>query len=217
MSRLILIDGLPGSGKSSLAAELSPNAFFETSPNHPLHPVPTDDYGAAWARIHELVTPESFAEQSLGRWEAFLGRLDELTVVESFPFQCSIRVLLQIDAPRSLIDRYWADWQALVKPIPNQTIFLKTGDPVGLLNRIADRRGEEWKRYISEACDQMPFGKSRGLSGWAAVEAFMRAYAGLIEELISRADVPIAVFDAEPSDYAARSNEVRARLPVPSR
>ncbi len=213
---LILIDGLPGSGKSTLAADLAAHygaeVLYETSPNHPLHPIPTDEIGAAWPKIHEQVSASEFAEQSLARWQSFLEGRNTASVVESFPFQSSIRVLFQIDASVGQIEEYWRRWQDLVLPAQPKIVFLRTEDPAGLMNRVAVLRGLEWRSYIGEAFAHMPFCLNRDLKGWAAVEASLEAYARQIESLIAISSIRIEVFEAEPANYEARKKRVLARI-----
>jgi adenylate kinase family enzyme len=71
MARLILIDGLPGTGKTTLAQDLSRELSliglechvpYETDRPHPLHPIQTDAMGAAWANIRTLLTPQEFTK-----------------------------------------------------------------------------------------------------------------------------------------------------------
>lgn len=213
---LILIDGLPGSGKSTLAADLAVHygaeALYETSPDHPLHPIPTDEIGAAWPTIHEQVSASEFADLSLGRWQRFLEDRSTAAVVESFPFQSAIRVLFQIDAPAGQIEDYWRRWQDLVLPDQPKIVFLRTEDPSGLLNRVAEHRGPEWKNYIGEAFAQMPFCLHCDLKGWTAVETSLEAYARQIESLIATSSIPVEVFEAEPANYEDRKQRVLARL-----
>src|SRR5262245_47045296 len=111
-TRLIFVDGLPGSGKSttakSLAAELEQRGipwrlFRERESDHPLnvggnlHP----SGSATGNRLFAAYTVDSFQEESLARWQAFVAeaaRAEAVNVLDSYPFQNSVRVLLQMDA-----------------------------------------------------------------------------------------------------------------------
>ena len=77
-SRIVLIDGLPGSGKSTAAAAIGrqlPNSrvFLESDPHHPLLVGLPDEKGAAFADIHEFHSAGSFATAALEKLEGFLA------------------------------------------------------------------------------------------------------------------------------------------------
>ncbi len=222
--QLILVDGLPGSGKTTLAQELSAHlannnqvtVYYETTRNHPLHVVPTDDFGAAWPDIHLRVSPQDFAERSLERWATFLNILDtgDRVVLESFPFQSTIRVLLQMGADEKLIESHWHAWKDLQRPIGSHFIYLKTLDPAFQITQIAEQRGQYWQEYISNAVEQMPFAKSRGLSSWSAVEEFMTTYGQLTDRLAEQYNLPIAILEAQPADYRRRFEQALSAIQV---
>jgi len=215
VSPLVLIDGLPGSGKTTLAYELGAHlsnhvckvdVLIETAPIHPLHPIPTDEIGAAWPNIHLVLSPDEFAHASLALWRKLLFSHDTKSglVIESFPFQSAIRVLLQMDADQETIEKYWRDWTYEVQFLEPQIIFLRSENPSQLITDVAEIRGPQWQNYITQAVEQMPFSVQRCLSGWSAVQEFMTQYANLVDRLIEKRRVAISILEAQPKDYNAR-------------
>src|ERR1700744_714162 len=98
--RLLFIDGLPGSGKSTGANAVGNclpdcRVFAETDAHHPLLVGSPDQMGAAFADIHEAHSAESFAAAALGKLDAFLASAESgvLYVFESHPIQSTVRVL----------------------------------------------------------------------------------------------------------------------------
>ncbi|WP_435530225.1 hypothetical protein [Paenibacillus vini] len=93
MKRVVLVEGIPGSGKSTFARFLANqfernghtcNLFFETTYNHPIiHSVSFDDYNM-------------FIESYLDRWNKFLPNQSsgDVVVMESALFQSPIVHLL---------------------------------------------------------------------------------------------------------------------------
>ena len=215
MKRLILIDGLPGTGKSTLAQALAEtrlkvgkavSVHYETDQPHPLHPISTDAMGAAWANIHELLTAEDFSEMSLSKWKVFVESLepDSTSIIESIPFQSTVRVLYQMNAPRSLIDQYWLDWQWLLRDTSSTVIFHRAENACALINQISTRRGAEWKEYLQAAVQEMPISRTNNWSGWMAVEHFLTTYSTLMDTLLADASVPVLALDGAPLDYGVR-------------
>src|SRR5260370_26645814 len=115
---ILFIDGLPGSGKSTAAEAVggklsNSRVFVETAPNNRLLVAEPDRMGAAFADIHEMHSVDSFAAAALGRLESFLesAGCDVLYVFESHPIQSTVRVLFQLDAPRTTILQFCSDLQ----------------------------------------------------------------------------------------------------------
>lgn len=218
IDRLILIDGLPGAGKSTLAKSIGDEfqalVWYETDPEHPLHPIPTDEIGAAWPDIHERISAESFAEISLSRWRSAIDRFEGNIVFESFPFQSAIRVLFQINAAPALIADYWNEWQAVVTRCSPHLVFLRTIDSSQLIDDVAEVRGSAWMSYLSVAVEQMPWCTSRHASGWSAVQAFLSAYNATVESLVSEAKIPLTIDFAQTKDYRLRTERVLRDLKV---
>jgi thymidylate kinase len=118
-TKLIFVEGLPGSGKtttaswlaSRLAAErLMVNLFLEHQPEHPLnvggnlHPSGATS-GAAFFRRY---APASFVQERLQRWQAFVRaalQAEAVGVLDSDPFQNTVRVLLPLKAPPTAYER----------------------------------------------------------------------------------------------------------------
>jgi hypothetical protein len=214
-TNFILIDGIPGSGKSTLAQDIglalelenkAVSVLLETDPAHPLHPIPTDEMGAGWPNIHEVISAEDFAEHSLSLWKSLLSGLAPggALIVESFPFQSSIRVLMQMGGSPELISEYWQAWQSIVADVNPYIIYLETADARAQISSIAARRGPEWKEYIASALCQSPYCVQRGYFGWTGVEKMMCEYSALIDDLLSSSRVPVIFLEAEPSDYEER-------------
>src|ERR1700761_2463586 len=116
--RVLFIDGLPGSGKSTAAKAVGDRlpecwVFAETDAHHPLLVGSPDQMGAAFADIHEAHSAESFAAAALGKLDVFLASAESgvLYLFESHPIQSTVRVLFQLDAPEPAISRFWSDLQ----------------------------------------------------------------------------------------------------------
>jgi hypothetical protein len=179
---------------------------------HPLHPIPLDAMGAAWADVHERMSCNEFADGSLSRWRETVNQGEGAVVFESFPFQSAVRVLLQMDSASTLIEEYWRAWQAAVAPAEPALVFLRTAAPTQLIDNIAAHRGTEWGHYLATAVERMPFAFNRGLFGWPAVHAFLVSYNDLIESLVRAAGFPVVVADAQPLDYALRECQILENL-----
>jgi len=215
MTHLIFIEGLPGSGKSvsaeNLARGLSAKGktvkmFNEMDPTNPLHTTAIDPQGAAFGDIHLTFNIEGFAHQSLERYRDLPFALKEgtTTIFESFPMQSHVRVLMQMDAPRSFIDQFWSDVQDALRPLAPALVYFEETDPESALRRILELRGPEWEKYIVNALCQSPYATTRSLTDVDGIIRMMSDYNTLTQELFKSWDLDKKLLPARPQDYAGR-------------
>jgi hypothetical protein len=210
--RLLFIDGLPGSGKSTAATAIGrrlPHAriFLESAPGHPLLVAAPDPQGAAFADIHKSHSWESLVPVALGKVEAFLGGAasDALYVFESHPIQSIARVLFQLDAPQPAIVQFWSDLQDRLASARPRLIYFEERDPVPAVEGIARQRGSAWEAYLVEAVNQSPWMRARALSGTEGARQMLVEYARLSNRLADLWRFPILKLPARPENYEART------------
>jgi hypothetical protein len=207
--RILFIDGLPGSGKSTAAAEIGrrwpdSRVFLEMHPNHPLT-VGVPPFGA----IHQLHTADSFAARALQKLDAFLEKAgsDVRYVFESHPLQSSaVRVLHQLDAPEPAILKFWSDLQDRLVAAEPWLLYFRESDPGQAMEAIFRARGSAWQAYVVEALSQSPWMRERGLSGVAGVLEMVRHYAAFIDQLVDSWRFPMLALAGRPESYEERTN-----------
>ncbi len=210
--RVLFIDGIPGSGKSTAANAVGgtlsdSQVFAEMAANHPLLLASPDTMGAAFADIHEMYSADSFAAAALGRLDAFLKSAgdDVLYVFESHPIQSTVRVLFQLDAPRPAILQFWSDLQDRLASAQPRLIYFQESNPLQALRQITGVRGPVWTRYLFEAFEKTPWMLARGLSGAEGGERMFVEYAELIDRLVDLWRFPLLKLPARPESYEART------------
>jgi hypothetical protein len=209
--QILFIDGLPGSGKSTTAMEVGQRfpqsrVYLESAAGHPLLVGSPDAMGAAFGKIHEVHSAESFAVAALDRLRAFLETAEDraLYVFESHPIQSTVRVLLQLDASGSLIEEFWRNLQDRLVAIEPRLLYLRESDPSQALSEIIQKRGPAWKSYVVEAFGHFPWMKSRGLSGIEGVRYLFVEYSKAIDRLVATWRFPSLALPARPTSYEER-------------
>jgi hypothetical protein len=234
-TKLIFIDGLPGLGKTTTALWLAPrlraaqanvNLLLESQPGHPLNvggdSLPAGDVtGDAFFRHY---TVESFIQESMDRWRSFVlsassaadaSAADVITVLDSYPYQNAVRILLQLDAARERIEAYIDEVEALTASWRPALIYFAHLDAEHMVRHfsdIASQRGEAWRNYVITLMGQAPYAASHGLEGFDGVLAFLADYKQLTDALVERSRLPHVVLGEGAGDWDGRFRQMESFL-----
>ena len=138
-------------------------------------------------------TISSFVDESLARWDAFVAEAigaERVSVLDSYPFQNSVRVLSQMDADPVTLAAYQSRVEEKVAGLGPVLIYLDPGDAERRIRAIAEERGPAWTDYAIAVITECPYASSRGLQGMDGAVAIMRAYKHLIDESVVRFPFP---------------------------
>jgi hypothetical protein len=201
---VIFVDGLPGSGKSTtaelIAEELArrgiPGRLLrEREVDHPLNV--GDDFhpsgSTTGARMFATYSVGSFVEESLARWNAFAAGArdsERVTVLDSYPFQNSVRVLLQMDVALDTLAAYQARVEEAVAELAPLLIYLDPGDAERSFREIAQQRGPAWTDYAIAVITGCPYASARSLRGMDGAVTLLGAYKQLLDEFVERFAFP---------------------------
>jgi hypothetical protein len=221
--RIVFVDGLPGSGKSTAAQDigrrcLDNRIFLESHPSHPLLVGVPDEKGAAFAHIHEVHSVASFGAAALERMSAFLGSADVGVpfVFESHPFQSTVRVLMQLDAPEPVLMKFWSELQDRLKSADVRLLYFRENDPRQAFMDIMRVRGTAWENYVIDAFNHYPWTKARGLSGIEGALKVIDQYSMLIERLLASWRFNVLTLPARPARYPERTEAFIRWLATPA-
>ena len=209
-TKLVFVDGLPGSGKSMTAEYvaheleqrgISCRLLRERELEHPLnvggdlHPSGSTN----GVRMFATYTAGAFVAESVGRWNAFVGEATasgRVTILDSYPFQNSVRVLWQMDADPVTLAAYQSQVEATALALRPVFIYLDPGDAESAIHAIAEQRGSAWTDYAISVVTQCPYASARELHGMEGAVAMLRSYKRLLDESVARVPFPTLVLSA---------------------
>lgn len=178
MLKLIIVEGIPGSGKSSTARFLALQSerngnttqlFHETTYQHPI-------------LIEERIdSPEAWMKQYLLNWDRFLEehRNKKATfVMESVIFQAPILHLLHMDLDKEAIIRFIENICTRFINLEFHLVYLYQEDPmIGIKRMINTRGGMEGLNKKFEEFKDNPYYVNRGLTNPESHLDFLAEYA----------------------------------------
>jgi hypothetical protein len=86
----------------------------------------------------------SFVEESLARWNAFVAEAmlsERVNILDSYPFQNSLRILLQMNADSVTLAAHQSCVEEATAGLDPVLIYLDAGDAGRTLRTIAEQRG----------------------------------------------------------------------------
>jgi len=146
---LVLVEGFPGSGKSTTAQWLASQWtrqgrrcrwFYEQVPDHPVsRPLGTGG-DRSW---------DAWREDRLGHWRAFAADLvaAPLTILESALLQHSVLSMLRRDVDADTIVDYVQHIADTIRGCSPRLIYLRVPDPEAAYRAILARRGAYWRAH----------------------------------------------------------------------
>lgn len=165
-TRLIIVEGLPGTGKSTLSERLAAilkaegiRTLFKDE-GDPDHPADLPDYGF-----------EDFQSERtaiLNRWKQFANEADQDTV---HVFNCIFlqnpmsETMMRFDLSPEQSETYIREIAEIIQPLDPVIFYLDEPDVKKTLENVLDERGQDWLNSVIEYHTAQGWGKRQHLSG----------------------------------------------------
>jgi len=197
-TRLILIDGIAGSGKSTIGQRLYRQLHLNgraTEFYHEFH------------RPHPILDIEAdsvidWTEQSVAKWRAFVQRLsgqNNIVVADGAVFQCGVGELLERDADDGVIMGYLQTVVESLKPLRPVLLYLYQNDIKTSIEHVREQRPAAWRDRVVTMFSNTPYGRNRTLEGFDLYLDFNRSLRRLADSSFDIFAVP--KLKVENSDY----------------
>ncbi len=220
-SRLIFIDGIPGTGKSATAHRLCRHLrslgrdarwVYEHETPHPVieHARVVDvlNGGPLDPALHAL---------ALENWSRHVNGpgATATTLFESTFFQTPLHVFFFNDRSLDEISKYVDRVVATVRPCDPRLVLLRHADLATALPRTYEKRGEWFAPFLSARIAASPLGARLGLTGLPGLEEYFRRYQDLVDTLAQRLEMPCLAIETDAGDWASHLDRICAFLELP--
>lgn len=194
--KLVIVEGIPGSGKSSTARFISlqlerngyyTELFHESTFQHPI------------LLEEDINDSEQWKSSYMSKWNKFLNNnasKQSVFVFESVLFQSPIINLLNFDTDRAEIIRFIDDLLSSLSRVDCSLVYLYQQDPsLGINRMMATRGGESWLEKTYEKYKHFPYYKNRGHSDKELHLKFLHDYSEIAGQVYSKCRINSIAID----------------------
>jgi hypothetical protein len=215
-SQLVIVEGLPGSGKSTLSQAISiattqagrvARWYSELELNHPLaNAYPPEETGSL----------EEYFATCRASWLKFLedhARHPERTcVVEAWLLQDLVFGLLADDVPRDAIIQGMNELWRLLPVATTTVVYLGKRDVSQAVRDVCEQRGAPMAEFYVSRNDDSPFARSRNVRGLPGLIQFWSEHRALSDEIIGSSGLRTFTRDVSRYDWPPATAELLSAL-----
>lgn len=193
--QMVFIEGVPGSGKSTMAERLCANAaslgidvqwYLEESPDHPLR----------MKAAHTANSQGRFAEECLATWARFVDQCKgqkTVHIVEGIAFQSTVRFMMEMQ--ETGIEQYYRRFEEVVACLNPKMVYLRPPDVAHHSREICAMRGEDWSHKVASYLEHTRYSTCHELTGISGMHQFWTDYATLCDDLLLATRIPTRAID----------------------
>jgi hypothetical protein len=222
-SRLIFVEGIMGSGKSTTARWLA-RLFHRTGiPARPVpeaRPHPTNVFRTLphWKQPWLDLTPEDLMTRSYANWQTFVRRAlsdPPIFVFDGQLFHGDFTCLFLMACPARVLHEYVHTVLQLAQPLHPIIIYFYQADVAQALNRIGTQRGRGWVEAQVTWKVASPYGQQRGLVGIDGWKQLYQDYRQLTDMCFQTLALPKIAIETSAGDWSSYQTRIRTFLDLP--
>jgi hypothetical protein len=222
-TNLVLVDGLPGSGKSVTTQILCMHLvraghqatwYFEHQSSHPIYRY--DNPGVIFQTT--VAESERIHAQALQNWEKLTESLldtSRIVILESTFFQTTIGWLQLMDLGREQIIGFVSRVSQIIDELNPALIYFYQDNLAEELRKTCVRRGEWFENFLVDHMAKTPYGRRTSLSNLDGVIEFYRQLRDISDELYSRLALRKLAIETTGGEWATYRRQISEFLLIP--
>ncbi|UVI28495.1 AAA family ATPase [Paenibacillus spongiae] len=225
-TKLICIEGIPGSGKSSTAQYISRKLgelgykhkwWYEEELGHPVYVY--TDAASAMQTVTDLTggNYRDVIRRALERWERFAelaAESDEIIIVDGCLLGYLTWSLFPNNVPEAEITDYVMEVERIIRILNPCLIYFYQDDLRAAMSKIIARRGSGAEKHMLERVSQSQYGISRGLAGFEGMVAYWQNYRVIMDRLYDLLQLPKLRIENHMGDWPAYYRRIHAFLGI---
>lgn len=217
--RLLLFEGAPGAGKSSLSQYVAQQLQARGQAvrwveEHDL----LDSWFAPFASALDADEAAGYVPALLGCWDHLAEQIaagGETYVIDGAFFHCAGKMLLANHLPRARIEACYRELAALLAPLAPLVVHLTGDDERILRGELADR-GAPWAAAVAADVAAYPYQRARGRTGVEGMVRFFVESQQVLRELLEAWPQRVLSIDTTARDWGAYQRVLLAALGLES-
>ena len=225
-TRLILVEGLPGSGKSTTAQFIAkclsdngiPNKWwYEEEQGHPVYFFNSSEEIQGVINDLSAGKYEDVIDKALKQWEVFCNSLisvEKVLVIDSAFFGYLTWTLFPFGVPHEVIEKYLIEVESMISPFKPSLIYFYQEDIHCSLKEICDKRGGNTQERFIRNATESKYGRDRNLVGFVGMVQFWQEYRSLTDRIFERTTLRKLAIDNSVGNWAEYLSQITEFLKV---
>ena len=223
-SKLVLIDGIPGSGKSTTAQQLYLHLLkqgydarwvYEHEKPHPIF----GDYDVVQAWQLEPGELSALLPSVISNWKNLatsVAGAGQIVIVESAFFQSPVSLHLLLNRPREDVIAYILGIEGVIGKADPALIYFRQDDVPAALARIISRRGPAFAQLLVDQIRASPYGRARRVAGFEGVVDAFKMARTITDHIFEKLSIRKIAIENSAGDWARYLEVISGFLSLPS-
>ena len=221
--RLIFVEGIMGSGKSTTArwlARLYCRSGIPARPVPEARPHPTNAFRSLphWKQPWLDLSAEELMTRSHTNWRAFVAKAladSRIFVFDGQLFHGDFTCLFLMNCPAEVLQQYVQTVLQLAQPLQPSIIYCYQTDVAEALDRIGTQRGQGWVESQVAWKVASPYGHQHSLAGADGWKQLYRDYRQLTDLCFQTLTIPKVAIETSAGEWPSYRRRIRDFFGLP--